>query len=265
MTLTTLHDTFLDALAVRAADATVRQYRGNWQRFAAWRAPALDVDTLTAWMRHGQTVLGWTPRTVAAKLAHLRAFGAWLADRHPDRRCDAARIQAPRISPALPTAPSREAVAALLTGDATPRTRAILGLLYYAGLRRGEVCKLLLAAVDLQAERLLVTGKGGKARSVPFNGQLRAALTEWLTVRPVGERLFPGLTPSAVHRICVAARAIVPGLHPHALRHAYATHLLEAGTDIRTVQDLLGHASIATTQVYTAVTDQRKRDAAGRL
>lgn len=124
---------------------------------------------------------------------------------------------------------------------------------------RQALCKAA-DVIDRLDNDLTALGKGRKERTVYLTPALAESLRAWMAVRPVGERLFPELSMATVNRIC---RRV--GVHPHALRHAFATHLLEQGIDIRTVQELLGHASLATTQMYTAVTDERKREAAGKL
>ena len=145
---------------------------------------------------------------------------------------------------------------------AAVRLLALLELLYGSGLRATELVSLPLAAVPRDAPFLTITGKGGQQRMVPVSGRARQALSRWLEVRPAGGRfLFPSrgkhLTRVRLFQLlkALAARAgLDPArLSPHVLRHAFATHLLEGGADLRVLQTLLGHADIATTQIYTHV------------
>jgi integrase/recombinase XerD len=135
-------------------------------------------------------------------------------------------------------------------------------LLYGSGLRATELVSLPLAAVPRDAPLLTVTGKGGVARMVPVSGAARAALSRWLPLRPEGRFLFPSRGGKHLTRVrlfqlikALAMRADIPPekVSPHVLRHAFATHLLEGGADLRVLQTLLGHADIATTQIYTHV------------
>jgi integrase/recombinase XerC len=148
------------------------------------------------------------------------------------------------------------------------RDAAIVELLYAAGLRVGELCGLNLADVDLAAGVVRVRGKGGRARVVPVHRVCRARLEAWLARRPLllagDARLEPAvfvnrhgrrLGPRDVHRL--VARCSDQRAHPHELRHSFATHLLDNGADLRVVQELLGHASIRSTQVYTHVSKER--------
>lgn len=148
------------------------------------------------------------------------------------------------------------------------RLLTLLELLYGSGLRATEVVSLPLAAVPRDAPFLNVTGKGGQQRLVPVSGRARAALSRWLALRPaVGRHLFPSgrgeghLTRVRLFQMLkeLALRAGVPpeAVSPHVLRHAFATHLLEGGADLRVLQTLLGHADISTTQIYTHVDSAR--------
>ena len=148
------------------------------------------------------------------------------------------------------------------------RDLAVVELLYGSGLRVGELCSLRPDDLDLERGRATVMGKGSKARVVPLSGPAASALRGWLQVAsdagpsPAGGFLFPNrrgnpLTPRDVRRI-IDTRAPVP-THPHALRHTFATHLLDGGADLRAVQELLGHADLGTTQIYTHVSRERLR------
>ena len=153
------------------------------------------------------------------------------------------------------------------------RDRAILEVLYASGIRVGELCGLDLTDVDLDRRVLRVVGKGNKQRTVPFGEPAAQALSRWLTVGRAalataksgnavllgarGGRLDQRMARTVVHRAVDAAGG--PSMGPHGLRHSAATHLLEGGADLRVVQELLGHSSLATTQIYTHVSVERLR------
>jgi site-specific recombinase XerD len=259
------------------ADATRRAYVGDVTAFAHWvsrsavMTPA-EVDRLH--LRRYLASLG-TRRlaraTVARKAAALRCYFAW-ALRGGRVDVDPARsLRAPSGKGRLPRVLSAGEIDTLLGGDATSaldqRDRAALELLYAAGLRVSELCGLDRRGVDLRARTVTVLGKGGKERRVPIHDRAAAALDEWLRqgrtemagppaavfVNQRGSRLGP----RDVRRI-LDRRAAAP-THPHALRHSFATHLLDGGADLRVVQELLGHASLSTTQIYTHVSKERLR------
>lgn len=217
------------------------------------------------------------PSSLARKCSALRQFYGFLID-------EGLRSDDP--SPALPKARTRRPLPRLLdhgeiaalfgqveeeaVGDRPEAVRllALLELLYGSGLRASELVSLPFAAVPRDAPFLTVTGKGGQQRMVPISNRARRALSRWLAVRPEGSKLlFPSrgaqghLTRVRLFQLLrdLAARAgIDPGkVSPHVLRHAFATHLLEGGADLRVLQTLLGHADIATTQIYTHVDSAR--------
>ena len=211
------------------------------------------------------------PSTVARKASALRQFYGFLLD-------EGLREDDP--SPALPRPATRRPLPKILShGDvealfahaeleadsgrpAALRLLALLELLYGSGLRATELVSLPLAAVPRDAPFLTITGKGGQQRMVPVSGRARQALSRWLKVRPAGGKfLFPSrgkhLTRVRLFQLLkelAASAGLDPArLSPHVLRHAFATHLLEGGADLRVLQTLLGHADIATTQIYTHV------------
>jgi site-specific recombinase XerD len=180
----------------------------------------------------------------------------------------------PRVLTALELATLLDEPSARVDADPEPvrlRDDAVLELLYGGGLRVGELCGLRVGEIRLPARSLVVLGKGAKERVVPLGEPALDALAGWLrSGRPAFEALAPDmtdalflnrrgrpLTPRDVRRI-LDRRALAP-THPHALRHTYATHLLDGGADLRVVQELLGHADVATTQVYTHVSRERLR------
>jgi integrase/recombinase XerC len=211
-----------------------------------------------------------SPRSVARRLSAVRSFLAYLVETGALRANAAVHVQAPKPSRRLPATLDADQVAKLLTIDGDDplarRDRAILELFYSSGLRLAELVSLDLGDVDFADRTVRVTGKGGKSRIVPVGRFALASLREWLAVRAdfepngTGERaLFVGkqgerLSCRAVqHRVRRRAQqqGTPVGVHPHMLRHSFATHLLESSGNLRAVQELLGHASLSTTQIYT--------------
>jgi integrase/recombinase XerD len=217
---------------------------------------------------------GWAdlaPSTVARKASALRQFYGFLLDEGLREDDPSPALPRPATRRPLPKILSHGDVEALFAraeqeaeGERAPAVRllALLELLYGSGLRATELVSLPLAAVPRDAPFLTITGKGGQQRMVPVSGRAKQALSRWLAVRPDGGRfLFPSrgkhLTRVRLFQL-LKALAVRAGLDParlspHVLRHAFATHLLEGGADLRVLQTLLGHADIATTQIYTHV------------
>ncbi len=209
--------------------------------------------------------------TIARRAAALRCYFSWLL-RQGRLGSDPARaLRAPSGGGRLPRVLSGAEVSGLLDVDApTPVDRrdvAVLELLYAAGLRVSELCGLDRGDLDLRGRTVTVLGKGAKQRRVPIHDAAAAAIRAWLEggreeMQGPPDAVFVNrrgsrLGPRDVRRI-LDRRAVAP-THPHALRHTYATHLLDGGADLRVVQELLGHASLATTQVYTHVSKERLR------
>lgn len=207
---------------------------------------------------------------IRRRLAGLRTFYRFLIREGETRRNPAAGIAAPRSGRPLPATLDVDETARLLDpsdGNAGPldiRDRALFELMYSSGLRLAELAALDLERVDGATTRLRIDGKGGRARMVPVGRRARQALAEWLRARPTmaGEdcaalfvsRRGTRLSHRAIQQRLVTLarrRALGRPVHPHMLRHAFATHLLESSGDLRAVQELLGHANIATTQIYT--------------
>jgi integrase/recombinase XerC len=215
---------------------------------------------------HGQ---GLAARSVARMLSAWRAYYRWLARRGELAADPCVGLRAPKRPRALPKALAIEQTAALLAlpddDVLAVRDRAMFELFYSSGLRLSELASLDLdGKLDLAGADVTVTGKRGKTRSVPVGAQARDALAAWLVQRarlaPAEEAaLFVGrrgarLTPRAIElRLARWARNTGLGLnvHPHMLRHSFASHVLQSSGDLRAVQEMLGHASIATTQIYT--------------
>jgi integrase/recombinase XerC len=211
---------------------------------------------------------GLSPRSLALALSAWRGYFRWLARHRGFQSNPVLGIRAPKAPRPLPKALSVEAAQRLLDGEneTSPlaiQDAAMFELLYSSGLRVGELVALDLSDDPAQGE-VTVTGKGSKTRTVPVGAKARAALQGWLAVRstiaaPDEKALFVGargrrIAPSRVwHRLTAWAkrRGLAEHVHPHMLRHSFASHMLQSSQDLRAVQELLGHASISTTQVYT--------------
>jgi integrase/recombinase XerC len=240
----------------------------------------LDLTVLRSWLAR-QRSTGSARTTLARRAAAARTFTAW-AHREGLTPSDAGtRLASPRAHRELPGVLRAEQAEHLVEapvpadGAVALRDRAVLELLYATGIRVSELCGLDLGSVDRGRQVLRVFGKGAKERSVPFGRPALAAVDDWLRHgRPElatgrsGAALLLGarggrLNPTTVRSIVAGyARATgLPSTSPHGLRHSAATHLLEGGADLRSVQELLGHASLASTQIYTHVSIERLRTA----
>jgi integrase/recombinase XerC len=256
------------------SESTRRAYRSDLEEFQAWlrrrRTPLERVDTRAivdyvaelGAARPGRDPRRLAPATVARKLAAVRSFLRFSlgADRVPDASLAPRR---PRRLPETPKQREVEAELEALAGDGALglRNRALVELVYSAGLRSREAVDLDLADVDFDQEQLHVKGKGGKERVVPLGEEAAHWLSRYL------HEARPQLTQGAVDALFLSVRGrrldtstlrrVAP--HPHRLRHAFATHLLEGGADLRVIQELLGHSSLSTTQVYSHVDARRLR------
>ena len=221
---------------------------------------------------------GTAPSTTARKLASLRGLYDFLVRTDRVAQNPANLVASPKRGSKLPRVLSSEQVVALLERipARTPleqRDRALLELAYSCGLRCEEIVNLDTDSVDFESEQLRVTGKGGKQRLLPIGEPAQRALERYLAAgRPKiesqpepalfisvrGRRLSPSDVTRRLDR-WVKEAAIAGGVSPHSLRHSFATHLLEGGADLRTIQELLGHSSISTTQIYTRVDPGRLR------
>ena len=262
------------------AEATLSAYRSDLSRFSRWlsgRGRRLEevrrLDVLDFLGEHAH----WPPRTVARRLSALRRFYQHLEREGRIRNNPCDRVDAPRLGRPLPGVLSEQEVERLLAAPdletaSGVRDRAMLEVLYATGLRVSELVGLRSEQVNLIQGVLRVVGKGGKERLVP----LGEPAVEWLerylrNGRPdiLGERPTPALFPTSRGRAMTrqafwylikryAVRAgISQGISPHTLRHAFATHLLDHGADLRVVQMLLGHRDISTTQIYTHIARER--------
>jgi integrase/recombinase XerC/integrase/recombinase XerD len=272
-----------------AAERTRRAYGTDAAELAAWATAnglsptQVNYAALRRWAAR-LSQRGAAPRTMARKLASIRGLFRTLLEHGEIAANPADLLPAPRLPHDLPKVLKPHDVAALLERipAATPleqRDRALFELAYACGLRAEELVDLDVGAVDFDAEQVRVEGKGSKTRFVPAGEPALKALAAYLErARPVlanteseralflsksGRRLS---TSDVRRRLRVWARhaATQTGVHPHALRHSFATHLLEGGADLRAIQELLGHASISTTQVYTRVESARLRAAYAR-
>ncbi len=262
---------FLESPAL--AEGTRRAYRVDVGEFCRWlddhgtALDEVDVRTLVEYVGHlGAARRGrgkLAPATIARKLAAVRAFlrHSLGAARVPDARL------APRRGRRLPDAPRRDAVEKQLAalegeGPLRLRNRALVELVYSAGLRSAEAVALDLGDVDFEQELVHVrSGKGGKDRVVPLGEEAAHWVARYLhearpeLARGAADALF--LSTNGRRLDTSTLRRLAP--HPHRLRHAFATHLLEGGADLRTIQELLGHSSLSTTQVYSHVDARRLR------
>ncbi|KAA1420541.1 tyrosine recombinase XerC [Mumia zhuanghuii] len=280
------------------SEHTVRAYAGDLDLLATHAEalgvadPAqLELRVLRSFLA-GQQVRGRARSTLARRAAAVRRFTAWLVRTKRADQDPGAMLANPRRHRELPGVLRQDEVRTLLdaalsfataadSGDDSTaavvavRDVAILELLYATGIRVGELCGLDVDDVDRVRNVVRVVGKGDKERSVPFGRPAAEALDRWvasrraLVVQVSGPALFLGqrggrVDPRTVRRMVHSRLGEVdgaPDLGPHGLRHTAATHLLEGGADLRSVQELLGHASLATTQLYTHVSSERLRSA----
>ncbi|HEX3323673.1 MAG TPA: tyrosine recombinase XerC [Solirubrobacterales bacterium] len=267
-----------------AAERTRRAYAVDLGQFVAWAGDRQAGDLRHRDVRRyaaGLSSGGAAPATVARKLAAIRGLFDFLVRTERVGQNPADLVSSPKREEKLPRVLSSEQMRSLLEGipARTPlelRDRAMLELAYSCGLRCEEIVNLDLGALDFETEQLRVLGKGSKERILPVGEPAQRALQRYcergrhtLAADPREPALFLSksgrrLSSSDVTRrlgLWVRAAALAAGVSPHSLRHSFATHLLEGGADLRTIQELLGHASISTTQVYTRVDAARLRDA----
>jgi site-specific recombinase XerD len=272
-----------------AADKTRRAYGIDVGQFAMWaskRELEPPVVTPKALRRYAAMLSqrGAAPSTVGRKLASLRAFYRCLRDHGAIEQNPADLLTSPKRPQRLPKVLKPEEVARMLdripaTTPLELRDRALFELAYASGLRSEELVSLDVGSIDFDAEEVRVEGKGGKTRVVPTGEHALAAVTRYLErARPAlragdeepalflsksGKRLS---TSDVRRRLRAWARhaQLSAGVSPHWLRHSFATHLLEGGADLRAIQEMLGHASLSTTQIYTRVESQRLRSAYAR-
>ena len=276
-------DAFVRSLSSLSGN-TVLAYADDVSQFVTWadRAGLIgpsDVDRLVLrrYLAHLAT-RRFARRSIARKAAALRRYFGWLRRTGAITADPSARLSAPRGDARLPHVLRAAELDSLLTPPIPDdpvglRDAAVLELLYGSGLRVGELCGLRLVDLDLDLERAVVTvwGKGSKQRRVPMSEPSADAARAWLDH---GRRalVVPGVSPDDAVFLNRRGRQLTPRdtrrildrraadpTHPHALRHTFATHLLDGGADLRAVQELLGHADLATTQLYTHVSKERLR------
>jgi len=243
---------------------------------------ALTLPMLRSWLA-AQANAGAARTTLARRTSAVKTFTAWAVRRGLMGTDPAVRLQTPKAHRTLPSVlradQAADAMEAAKTGAAEGdplalRDRLIVELLYATGIRVSELCGLDVDDVDIRNRLLRVLGKGNKQRTTPFGEPAAEALTAWLSDgRPQlvtassgpalllgarGRRLDPRQARTVVHQTVTAVEG-APDMGPHGLRHSAATHLLEGGADLRIVQELLGHSTLATTQLYTHVTVARLR------
>jgi integrase/recombinase XerD len=276
-------DGFLALLAARRAPRTVDAYRRDLTHLGARLGRPIataTVDELNLYLAELRAE-GLAPATISRRISAARSFFAHQVLLGTRTDNPAAELDAPRRRPKLPRTLSPREAERLIEAAAgtTPRAlrdAALVELLYGAGLRVSEAVGLERGGVDLDERLVRCTGKGGKERVVPIGRSAAEALRRYLARgRPYLDRRFrPELFLNAqggaltragafliLRRLAGKAGLEPERVHPHLLRHSFATHLLEGGADLRSVQEMLGHADLATTEVYTHVTDRRRREA----
>lgn len=282
-----LVDRYLTHLSVEKGSSphTIRAYAGDLAGYLDWAVRA-EVDPILLTHRQMRLFLaeldraGYSRRTIARRLSAVRSFFAFLVAENLVSSEPASVLATPKVDARLPKIVPADIMTALLEAPdpATPigiRDRAVLELLYASGARVAEVSGLRLADVDLAQGQIRVMGKGSKQRVVPIHSLAASKVRTYLAeARPAllhatsPDAVFlssrgNALSEDAIRRLFKRHLAVVGGalsLTPHAMRHTFATHLLEAGSDLRTVQELLGHVALSTTQIYTHLSMRRLRE-----
>jgi integrase/recombinase XerC len=270
-------DKFLHSLRQRNASVhTLKAYTGDLDNFAAyvgardWRS--IDHLTIRGFLSHlYEKGLGKT--SVARALAAVRSFYHWLAQEGVVEQNPAALVSTPKLPKKLPRVPTIEEMNTVLDGQMPEvasfpeRDRIMFELLYGCGIRNSELVCINLDDIRLSSEAILIRGKGKKERYVPFGDSVKAALAAYLPPRQQtlaerkknttallinqrGGRLTTRSVGRIVKKVAIA-KGLSPDVHPHTLRHAFGTHMLEEGADLRSIQEMLGHERLSTTQRYT--------------
>ena len=268
---------FLQSLRQRNASAhTIKAYSGDLAEFSAYAGSRgwkqIDHVTIRGFLSHlYEKGLGKT--SVARALAAVRSLYRWLAQEGVVEQNPASLVSTPKLPKKLPRVPTIEEMNGVLDGQmpeiaAFPqRDLLMLELLYGCGIRNSELTGISLEDIRLSAEAILIRGKGKKERYVPFGDSVKAALAAYLPVRQKmlaeqkktssallvnwrGGRLTTRSVGRIIKKIAVA-KGLSPDVHPHTLRHAFGTHMLEEGADLRAIQEMLGHERLSTTQRYT--------------
>ena len=270
-------DQFLRSLRERnASPHTIKAYTGDLDNFAAyagsrnWRS--IDHVTIRGFLSCLYEK-GLSKTSVARSLAAVRSLYRWLAQEGVVEQNPAALVSTPELAKKLPRVPTIEEMNTVLDGQMPEaasfpeRDQFLFELLYGCGIRNSELTGINLDDIRLSAEAILIRGKGKKERYVPFGDSVKTALAAYLPARQqlLGERKKNAnallinqrggrLTTRSVGRIIkkiAVAKGLSPDVHPHTLRHAFGTHMLEEGADLRAIQEMLGHERLSTTQRYT--------------
>jgi integrase/recombinase XerC len=270
-------DKFLQSLRQRNASVhTLKAYTADLDNFAEylgareWRS--IDHLIIRGFLSHlYEKKLGKT--SVARALAAVRSFYRWLAQEGVVEQNPAALVSTPKLPKKLPRVPTIEEMNAVLDGQMPEvasfpeRDRIMFELLYGCGIRNSELIGINLDDIRLSSEAILIRGKGKKERYVPFGDSVKAALAAYLPLRQQtlaerkkittallinqrGGRLTTRSVGRIIKKVAVA-KGLSPDVHPHTLRHAFGTHMLEEGADLRSIQEMLGHERLSTTQRYT--------------
>lgn len=268
------------------SEHTIRAYRADMYRFYKWCSSddiieSFNTLNLRSYLRH-EAGRDLDSKTLVREVSSLRTFGGWLQETDRISGNPARLLIMPRVSEKLPGFLSISEVIQVINSydESTAlgkRNRAIVELLYGAGLRAAETVTLRLSDMDLKQKQVRVVGKGNRERIIPVPGLACISLESWLSARIELIRNYnpdPGtffvsvrgrkLDPRDIRRIVavgVRSAARAAGATPHTFRHSFATHLLDNGADLRAVQEMLGHASLSTTQVYTHLTRERLKEA----
>ena len=248
---------------------TCSNYRRDLRQFQAYLArqdieswQQVDYNQVSAFAAQRHRA-GRKSRTIQRELSSIRSFFQFMIRQGVLTQNPALEVRAPKADKPLPKTCDAESIDRLLQlSDASDglqvRDVAIFELIYSSGLRLAELVGIDLDDIDLAQRRLVVTGKGNKTRHLPIGGKAVKAVKRWQKLRPDycrdssrrGRRISPRSVQSRLNRL-IERQALQQHLSPHVLRHSFATHMLESSSDLRAVQELLGHANIATTQVYT--------------
>jgi integrase/recombinase XerC len=270
-------DQFLRSLReLNASPHTIKAYTGDLDNFAAYIGPRdwrhIDHVTIRGFLSHLYEK-GLSKTSVARSLAAVRSLYRWLAQEEVVEQNPAALVSTPKLPMKLPRVPTIEEMNTVFEGPmpevaAFPeRDRLMFELLYGCGIRNSELISINLDDIRLSAEAILIRGKGKKERYVPFGDSVKSALgaylplrlqllaerkknTNALLVNQRGGRLTTRSAGRIVKKIAVA-KGLPLDVHPHTLRHAFGTHMLEEGADLRAIQEMLGHERLSTTQRYT--------------
>jgi len=268
---------FLRSLRERNASMhTIKAYTGDLRNFAAYAGPrgwrSIDHVAIRGFLSHLYEK-GLSKTSVARSLAAVRSLYRWLAQQGVVEQNPAKLVSTPKLPKKLPRVPTIEEMNNVLDGQmpqvaAFPeRDRLMLELLYGCGIRNSELTGINSDDIRLSAEAILIRGKGKKERYVPFGDSVKVALAAYLPVRQQllaehkknisallinqrGGRLTTRSVGRIIKKIAVA-KGLSPDVHPHTLRHAFGTHMLEEGADLRAIQEMLGHERLSTTQRYT--------------